>query len=69
MGRKSKTNKLEETEGIQCMEFLHMASTYKISNNALPNIQISPTRQSSSQPIKIFLVIMKYAHPTPAKSN
>jgi len=42
VGRKSKTNKLEETEGIQYMEFLDMASTYKIPNNALPNTQNSP---------------------------
>jgi hypothetical protein len=41
--RKSKSNKLEETEGIQYMEFLYTVSTYKISNNALPNIQNSPT--------------------------
>jgi hypothetical protein len=64
--RKSKTNKLERTEGIQYMEFLYTASAYKISNNALPNIQNSPTQSRSIQLIKIFRMRMKHAHPTPA---
>jgi len=48
------------------MEFLYTASTYKISNNALPNIQNSPTQSRSIQLINILLMRMKHAHSTPA---